>query len=128
MDYAYGESVEIVYPPISVDPFSGEAEGATPWPDLAGQTVPVLTPVPVYQPAYQSAATEDPTSTRPLHSSELLEAILPYGTRIAETCTVTVLTGPYAGTFSVNGEPGHWKHPMTGWEAGTLVKLIRIRG
>lgn len=37
------------------------------------------------------------------------------------------LVTPY-GLFEVEGEPGPWRNPMTGWEAGTTMALRRVVG
>lgn len=36
-------------------------------------------------------------------------------------------TTPY-GLFEVDGEPGTWKNPLTGWEAGVTLPLRRVVG
>lgn len=35
---------------------------------------------------------------------------------------------PDDGVFNVEGDPGEWSHPMTGWDAGTAVALSRVEG
>lgn len=30
--------------------------------------------------------------------------------------------------YDIEGEPGHWRHPTTTWEAGTQVALTRAQG
>lgn len=60
-----------------------------------------------------------------------LDAYGPYGADIrAEDVVVPGEgAGRWAGArFMVDGDPGDWKNPMTGWEAGTVVALVRVKG
>ena len=35
----------------------------------------------------------------------------------------------YAGErYQVHGRPARWKHPMTGWESGAVVRLKAVTG
>lgn len=48
----------------------------------------------------------------------------PYGTDIVATDQLTVDGEPY----EIDGEPGPWKSPFSGWEAGIEVALTRAEG
>lgn len=82
-----------------------------------------------------TSATLDGCSVAPRLSTEVSapgrEAVLqgltlyaPYGTDIEHTDRVTVDGVPY----EVDGEPGSWKSPFDGWEAGVSVALRRAAG
>lgn len=34
-----------------------------------------------------------------------------------------IAQGPYEGTWKIEGRPAVWEHPMTGWKAGTVVRV-----
>lgn len=53
-----------------------------------------------------------------------LTLYLPYGFDIRHDDLVDV-----DGTrYRIDGEPGHWKHPSTEWEACAEVSLVRAEG
>lgn len=43
----------------------------------------------------------------------------------AATDQVVIPSGPYAGTWEVDGVPGDWSSPFTGWHPGVEVALKR---
>lgn len=49
---------------------------------------------------------------------------LPAGTSVAALDRVTVR----GVTYEVNGTPQDWRHPMTGWQAGIVVRLQNVTG
>lgn len=51
----------------------------------------------------------------------------PFGTDIRRTDRIE-LPAPWNGVFEVEGEPGAWRNPFTGWEAGLEVALRRVEG
>lgn len=53
-----------------------------------------------------------------------LSLYLPYGTDIVFTDQIEVDGEPY----DIEGEPGSWKSPLSGWEAGVEVALKRAVG
>ena len=48
----------------------------------------------------------------------------PYGTDIVHTDQLQV----DGVLYDIDGEPGLWKNPFTGWEAGIEVALVRAEG
>lgn len=72
------------------------------------------------------------------HSSEMSERgrqgviegvtlYAPYGADLLRTDQVE-LPAPYSDMYEVEGEPGLWRNPFTGWEAGLEVALRRVAG
>jgi hypothetical protein len=49
----------------------------------------------------------------------------PWGADIAAGDQVEITAAPWAGIYDVDGEPGHWRNPTTGEEAGVEVALTR---
>lgn len=48
----------------------------------------------------------------------------PYGTELHHDDKVDV----DGVVYEVDGEPGQWKNPLTGWEAGIVATLLRAEG
>lgn len=54
----------------------------------------------------------------------------PYAADVLARDVVTVPTGQPipAGDYEVDGEPERYRHPITGWEAGSVIRLTRVDG
>ena len=121
MYFEYGEEVEVIpRGSLADDPYA--EDDYVPTPPRATHRVPV--PVPVFP----AATAEDPTTQEPYTVSTSPTAFFPYGYDIHEHDQVRVLTGPLAGLYNVDGTPGHWKNPFTGWSPLTSVKLVVVTG
>ena len=121
MHFEYGEEVEVIpRGSIADDPYA--EDDYVPSPPRATHRVPV--PVPVFP----AATAEDHTTQEPYTVSTSPTAFFPYGYDIHEHDQVRVLTGPLAGLYNVDGTPGHWKNPFTGWSPLTSVKLVVVTG
>ena len=121
MHFEYGEEVEVIpRGSIADDPYA--EDDYVPTPPRATHRVPV--PVP----GVPAATAEDPTTQEPYTVSTSPTAFFPYGYDIHEHDQVRVLTGPLAGLYNVDGTPGHWKNPFTGWSPLTSVKLVVVTG
>jgi hypothetical protein len=46
----------------------------------------------------------------------------------AATTQVVIPSGAYAGTWDVEGIPGVWSSPFTGWAPGVEVAVVRASG
>lgn len=57
-----------------------------------------------------------------------LTLMCPFGSDIVPTDRIRIDVAPWKGRYDVQGEPGHYRHPWTGWEAGTVVALTRRSG
>ncbi|MGH3992727.1 MAG: hypothetical protein ACRDSN_09740 [Pseudonocardiaceae bacterium] len=60
-----------------------------------------------------------------------LDAYGPYGADIqaADVVIPGAGAGRWTGVrFMVDGDPGDWRNPLTGWEAGTVAALLRVKG
>ena len=51
----------------------------------------------------------------------------PFDADVLANDTVTIPAGqPIApGTYQVDGNPARWRHPKTGWEAGSVIRLVK---
>lgn len=116
---ALTEVVEVLSPGTVVDPYS-----SYPVESWDSPTVREVSGVLVYM----GSATEESTARNPDQSFTQLNAILPYGDPITRRDRLRVLTGLYAGTYTVDGTPAHWRTPWTGWEGGTQVRLSEVSG
>lgn len=57
-----------------------------------------------------------------------LTLYLPFGTDVHPDDRVVIADGPHAGTWAVDGDPGHWQSPFTGRTPGATVTLQRAHG
>lgn len=121
MHFEYGEEVEVIpRGSIADDPYAEDDYVPTPPRATHRVTVPV--------PVFPATASETPSSQEPYVTTTSPTAFFPYGYDIHEHDHVRVLTGPLAGLYAVDGEPGHWKNPFTGWSPFTTVNLVVVRG
>ena len=121
MHFEYGEEVEVIPRGSIADDPSAE-DDSVPTPPRTPHRVTV--PVPVFP----ATASETPSSQEPYVTTTSPTAFFPYGYDIHEHDHVRVITGPLAGLYAVDGEPGHWKNPFTGWSPFTTVNLVAVRG
>ena len=117
---AYGDYVEVLSAVMVSSPYSSEPTPDWTAPSARGIPVPVL--------VYAAAANDTPTPSAPAMVLDTLVAILPYGDPITRDDRLKVLTGPYAGTYEIDGRPAHWRTPWSGWEAGCEVHLKEVTG
>ena len=121
MHFEYGEEVEVIpRGSIADDPYAEDDYVTTP------PRTPHRVAVPV--PVFPATASETPSAQEPYVTTTSPTAFFPYGYDIHEHDHVRVLTGPLAGLYAVDGEPGHWKNPFTGWSPFTTVNLVVVRG
>lgn len=57
-----------------------------------------------------------------------LNVLCPPGTNARAVDRARIDAGPNAGTYEVDGEPGAWSSPLTGWTPGVQVALTRVTG
>jgi len=58
-----------------------------------------------------------------------LSLYAPAGSDIGRLDLIVIAEGdPNAGTYEVEGEPGEWRSPWTGWAPGIQVALRRAQG
>lgn len=58
-----------------------------------------------------------------------LTLFVPYDTDLVATDKILVAEGnANDGTYEIEGQPGDWLHPMTGWQAGQTMALRRAVG
>lgn len=58
-----------------------------------------------------------------------LTLYVPYGTDLVHTDRIRITgEGANDGLYSLDGQPGDWKNPWTGWRAGLTVALTRVAG
>lgn len=74
--------------------------------------------------AYADSGTSEDTTGRGATVSTGAQLFLPYGTDVRRTDRVEVR----GQTWEVDGDPQHWRSPLTGREAGTVINLRSVRG
>lgn len=57
-----------------------------------------------------------------------LSLMAPYDADILHGDTITISSGPYAATWTVEGDPRAWMSPLTGRKFGLVAELRRARG
>ena len=58
-----------------------------------------------------------------------LTLFTPFGTDLDTTDQILVeCEGANDGLYRIDGQPGDWHHPMTGWQAGQSTALVRAEG
>lgn len=115
--FVYGETLTRLRATAAVDPYSGEATALS-WDDP--DALPILgcafDPGTSSEPA---AVGRDAVTSQPSAYVDYDSDVLP-GDRIRRE-----LTGR---TYEVDGEPGAYRNPFTGWEAGMVIKLKAVSG
>lgn len=111
MDFPFGETVTIVSGPAAEDAY-GDTDTSE-----------------------ESETTWGPCAIAPRTSSERTDNRAPavvtgltvYGPSPGPAVNdlVRIDSGPYVGTWSVEGIPGDWRSPFTGWNPGVEVALER---
>lgn len=125
-DYVTGFTVRVLRGTPVDDPFGhGGDEGDR---ELDWTTPARVGPDYERCPIALETAIEAPTSNAPLALSEELTVYVPYSVDVTSADRVEVLTGPYRGTYEVDGLPGWWLNPYTGDAPGCAVKLGRKTG
>lgn len=121
MPYPYGVEVTVLTPAATTDPYSGEAS-AEDWTNAASRTVCGV----AVGPRVSQEPTEDGrrrvTTGVALYLQGTDEAIA-----ARERVVITDPPG-YAGTWLVDGDPEVYSHPMSGWQAGTVIPIKRVSG
>lgn len=127
--YKYGETVEVLRAkPMSSadDPFSNgreiETDPELDWtdPDVIERWDRV--------PLAMVENVELETAATPLATESTLTAYLPYETKVTFLDRVRVVTGPFAGTYHVEGRPAYWRNPYHGKAYGCAVRLNDRQG
>lgn len=115
MDFPHGETVTRQRGVATVDPYSGEATGVD-W------TTPDELEIP-------GCAFNPGRSTEPVQDARTAvitepEVYAPFGSDVRAGDRLVVR----GVTFDVQGNPGDWRSPFTGWEAGMAIPLKRTEG
>lgn len=115
MLFPHGETVTILTGTAAADPYSGEA-GDLNWDDPAEQDV-------------EGCGVQPRTSVEPSQDARTavivgLTVFMPAGTVIGPHNRLRVRGDDY----EVEGEPGEWISPFTGWAAGVEVAVKRVSG
>lgn len=118
--FAYGDTVTILTAVAVLDPYSGE-------PTRLDWTAP--TGVQVVGVGIAPRSSTEPNQDARTAVIVGLTVYLPAGTVVSASDRVRIDTGYYAGrTFMVDGEPGAWRSPFTGWAPGLEVALKAVTG
>lgn len=114
MDFPYGETIAVLTPGSTSDPYSGATQDDWTSPSSTSVTGVAVEPRPSGEPLQD--ARNQVTSGFTLY--------LPPGTAITARNRVTVR----GETYNVVGEAADWRSPFTGWEPGTVVQVERSEG
>lgn len=115
MDFPHGETVTRLRGTPTLDPYSGESTGID-W------TNPDTLPIP-------GCGVGDGGSLEPLREARNsvesdYDILAPYGSDVLAGDRVIVR----GLTCDVIGRPFPWRHPMTGWEPGTVIRAKIVEG
>lgn len=121
MTYPHGVQVAVLTPSLVTDPYSGEAIQLD-WATATSRTIEGVG----IGPLESTEPTEDGrhrvVTGMALYLDSTSEVLQPYD-------RVAVTTPPcYAGVWMVDGEPNVYHSPLTGWAAGTVVRIKRVTG
>jgi len=110
MDFLYGETLTILSTVTTTDDYGNKST-----------TVTEVTWGPCGLAPRSSDERVDP------HSPAVITALTVYGPAadLDEDDKVRIDAGTYAGVWQVEGIPGDWKSPFTGWNPGLEVALRR---
>lgn len=113
MDYPHGEQVTILHPgETTTDPDYGTPVPGDPTPEVVDRAA--------VAPRIQNRTdTENNRFQATVQSG--YDVFLPAGVTVEPDAQMVVR----GETFEVDGEPGDWRNPFTGWQAGVQVALRR---
>lgn len=119
--FPFGVEVTILTPALAADPYSGEATSED-WASAASRTVCGVGVGPRVSDEPAQDGRRAVTTGVALYLRGTDEAIT-----ARERVVITDPAG-YAGTWLVDGDPQVYAHPMSGWQAGTVVPIRRVSG
>lgn len=111
MSFAHGLTVSVLPNAAAVDKY-GDTDDAAPTPASWG---------PVAVAPRTSAERADSRSPAVVTGLTIYGPTRTFGAKDQ----ITIATGQYAGTWQVEGIPGDWQSPFTGWAPGVEVAVTR---
>ena len=111
--FAHGETVVKMSPGVRTDSLGDEVED---WRNPAEEAISGVA-------VYSSTGTEEAVGGRD-SDLEFLTLLLPAGV----DCDFRDRWNVHGVTWMQDSQPLPWCHPMTGWEPGVQVNLVRKRG
>jgi hypothetical protein len=115
MDFPHGETVTRLRAASAVDPYSGESE-PTNWATPASLDIDFCA-------VADGGSLEPVEATRNSVESDF-DVLAPFGSDVRSDDRL-VIRGL---TCEVQGRPFDWRHPMTGWEPGMVIKAKIVEG
>lgn len=115
MTFAFGEKITILRAPLVVDDYSGEPTGLD-WDAATRRTIPGCGIAPV--------SSGEPLRDIRTQVDSAVDVYAPYGVDIRALDRL-IIRGI---TWQVDGDPAAWRHPMTGWNAGTVIRAVKVDG
>lgn len=119
MTFAHGEQVMVVRAYRVLDAYSGEVT-ALDWSAATRRVVPGCG----IEPASSGVSGAEPLRDSRTQVNGSVNVYAPYGTDIAALDRL-IIRGT---TWDVDGDPAVWRHPMTGWEPGIVVRATKVAG
>jgi hypothetical protein len=115
MSFAFGEHITVLRAPYALDEYSGEVTGLD-WALATRKTISGCGIAPV--------SSGEPLRDSRTQVDSAVDVYVPYGADI-KALDRLVIRGT---TWAVDGEPATWRHPMTGWQPGTVVHAVKVDG
>ena len=119
--FPFGVEITVLTPALAADPYSGESTSED-WTSAASRTVCGVGVGP--------RVSEEPIEDGRSRVSTGVALYLRGTGEVISARERVVITEPagYAGTWLVDGDPQVYAHPMSGWQAGTVVPIRRVSG
>lgn len=115
MTFAFGETVTILRAPSILDEYSGEITGLD-WTLATRKTIPGCGIAPI--------SSDEPLRDSRTQVDSMVDVYAPYGADI-KALDRLIIRGT---TWAVEGDPAVWRHPMTGWQPGTVIRAVKVDG
>lgn len=115
MSFAFGEKITVLRAPSVLDEYSGDVTGLD-WTLATRKTIDGCGIAPV--------SSGEPLLDNRTQVDSQVEVYAPYGADI-KALDRLVIRGI---TWAVEGEPAAWRHPMTGWQPGTVIRAVKVEG
>lgn len=115
MTYAFGETVTVLSAPLATDEY-GSPSAERDWSAATETVIEGCAVAP-----RSSSEVDDPGRTAVIVG---LSVFLPAGSVVSPHDRMLVR----GETYEVEGEPGVWRSPFTGWTPGVEVALRRVAG
>jgi hypothetical protein len=113
--FPFGETITILRAPYALDEYSGEVTGLN-W--------MLATRITITGCGIAPASSSEPLRDSRSEVDSAVDVYVPVGSNIRAQDRL-IIRGE---TWSVEGDPAVWSHPMTGWSPGIVVRAKKVDG